>query len=142
MPDHKPLAVTSSAGGVVVGPERKILLVKQRGDTWSLPKGHVELGEQLVDAARREIYEESGVHDLVYITFLGEYQRMKELSVRFGGPELKMISIFLFETSQHILNPIDYENPQAAWVPKELVADLLSYKEDRDFFLSIINRFD
>ena len=55
---------TRSAGGVVVNAEGKVLVVNQHGTSWSLPKGHIEDGEDALAAARREIYEESGVSDL------------------------------------------------------------------------------
>ena len=51
-------------GGVVVR-DGKALIVKRahepRKGEWSLPGGRVELGETLVDAARREIFEETGL---------------------------------------------------------------------------------
>lgn len=45
--------------------EGRALIVKRahepRKGEWSLPGGHVELGETLVDAVRREIKEETGL---------------------------------------------------------------------------------
>ena len=139
MSDETSPLETTSAGGVVVNPGGFILVVKQRGETWSLPKGHVEKGESLIDAARREIYEESGVSDLIYVEHLGEYRRRKELS-RFGGPELKQITLFLFFTNQTRLGPIDCDNTEALWVPSEDVTRLLTYSEDREFFLQITEK--
>ena len=36
---------TQTAGGVVVNKKGRILVVNQRGTSWSLPKGHIEPGE-------------------------------------------------------------------------------------------------
>ena len=51
-------------GGVVVK-DGKALIVKRahepRKGEWSIPGGRVELGESLVEAARREIKEETGL---------------------------------------------------------------------------------
>ena len=47
---------TRSAGGVVVNDYGKILVVNQRGTSWSLPKGHIEENESEVEAAKRETY--------------------------------------------------------------------------------------
>ena len=68
---------TESAGGIVLNQENKILIVNQNHDSWSLPKGHVDPGETILEAAKREIYEESGVSQLEYIKDLGFYQRFK-----------------------------------------------------------------
>ena len=38
-----------------------LLLVRHRVFGWSCPGGHVEPDESLVDAARRELYEETGL---------------------------------------------------------------------------------
>ena len=59
--------VTVSAGGVVINGQKMILVVNQNGTSWSLPKGHVDLGEEPLQAAIREITEESGVDDLHFL---------------------------------------------------------------------------
>lgn len=132
---------TTSAGGVVVGPGGGILVVSQRGTHWSLPKGHVEPGESLEEAARREIAEESGVTDLHLIGPLGSYVRFK--IGKNGGEdptERKTLVFFLYHSSQEVLRPTDAHNPEARWVPPRDVADLLSHPKDRDFFLSVLPR--
>lgn len=53
--------------GVSVGLWRgdEVLLIRRGGETfgglWSFPGGHVEWGESLADAARREVFEETGL---------------------------------------------------------------------------------
>lgn len=106
---------TRSAGGIVISPEGGVLVINQHGASWSLPKGHVEGDETLLDAARREIYEESGIMDLELVMDLGHYERF-----RLGEDgledvsELKTIFIFLFRTRTVLLQPLDVENPRIA----------------------------
>jgi ADP-ribose pyrophosphatase YjhB (NUDIX family) len=128
---------TTSAGGVVLGPDKRILVVSQHGTSWSLPKGHVEAGESLLEAARREIFEETGVRELEFVRELGSYQRFK--IGKEGGEdesELKTIHMFLFRTSESRLSPVDADNPEARWVGMEEAAALLTHPSDREFFLS------
>lgn len=130
---------TRSAGGVVVNSKGEVLVVSQHGTSWSLPKGHVEEGEETLAAARREIYEESGVKDLELIAELGSYRRHR--IGKDGGEdrsELKEIEMFLFRTSETSLSPVDAENPEARWVEPEDVPGLLTHKKDREFFQSVI----
>jgi len=131
---------TQTAGGVVIGNNNRILLVSQRNNVWSLPKGHIDPGENELQAAIREIYEESGVKELNLIKKLGEYSRYK-IAKNNGDDksELKTIHIYLFKTSQIKLKPIDPDNPEAIWVEKDKVVDCLTHKKDKEFFLSIIN---
>ncbi len=127
------------AGGVVVGPHGKIVVVNQNNNSWSLPKGHVDRGEDPITAARREIYEESGVMDLTFVRELGVYERYRRsLS---GGDDLsehKTIHMFLFRTHQEKLQPMDPDNPVALWVDKQSVSELLSATKDKEFFEQII----
>jgi 8-oxo-dGTP pyrophosphatase MutT (NUDIX family) len=126
---------TRSAGGVVLNPEGRVLIVSQKGTSWSLPKGHIEEGENELEAARREIYEESGVSRLELIKELGSYQRFKlGRDGREDRSELKTIHLFLFRTSETTLRPVDPDNPEARWVDLEEAAQLLTHPHDRDFF--------
>ena len=56
---------TQSAGGVVLNKKNEVLVVNQRGNSWSLPKGHIEDGEDKIQTAKREVYEESGINQLI-----------------------------------------------------------------------------
>ena len=132
---------TKSAGGVVINQDGLVLVVNQNGTSWSLPKGHIEEGESEIEAAKRETHEESGIDQLELVKELGSYQRYK---IGKDGSEdqseLKTIFIYLFKTNQTALNPIDPDNPEAKWVSKEEVTELLTHPKDKEFFLSVIDK--
>jgi len=131
---------SESAGGVVINNKGFILIVNQYGTSWSLPKGHIEGGETKVDAAKREIYEESGIKDLDLIKELGDYQRFKiDKNGNEDRSEFKTIYMFLFKTSEDILKPVDPENPQAKWINKKEVVNILTHPKDKEFYLSVLN---
>jgi ADP-ribose pyrophosphatase YjhB (NUDIX family) len=129
---------THSAGGVVTNSEGKVLVVSQQGTSWSLPKGHIDPGEDALGAARREIYEESGIRDLEFVRELGSYERHK-IGVNGGDDrsELKVITMFLFRTGETLLKPVDADNPEAKWVEKSKVARLLTHEKDKEFFQGV-----
>ncbi len=130
---------TESAGGVVLDAEGRVLLVSQHGTSWSLPKGHVEEGEGYLEAARREIYEESGVKELELLRPLGSYTRGRlSREGREDSSELKTIHLFLFRTSETALKPVDPENPEAVWVEQGRVASTLTHPKDGEFFESLL----
>jgi ADP-ribose pyrophosphatase YjhB (NUDIX family) len=126
---------TRIAGGVVINEFDEIIVVSQKGKikTWSLPKGHVEEGETELETAIREIYEESGAKNLDFIKPLGTYERHS----MDDETELKIRTFFLFKTLKQKLNPIDKENPEAIWVHKNKVSELLTHPKDKEFFLKI-----
>jgi len=133
--ENKHIKQTKSAGGIVINKDGDILVVNQNGTTWSLPKCHVEKGENDLDTAKRETYEESGIKDLEIVKSLGEYQRFK--LAKDGSEnksELKSIKFYLFKTSEKNIKPIDSENPEARWVEKNKVLNLLTHPKDKEFF--------
>jgi len=126
---------TQSAGGIVLNKKGQVLVVDQGGKSWSLPKGHIEKDEEILKTAKREIYEETGVSKLKFIKNLGSYKR-KSLN---NKNEIKTIYMFLFETDQEDLKPVDHHNHEARWVDKDKVADLLTHPKDKKFFIQIKN---
>ena len=133
-----PSNVTVSAGGVVLNKQGMVLLVNQNGTSWSLPKGHIDPGEEPLQAATREIMEESGVGDLHLLSTLGAYGRYK-IGKNEGEDkqEWKTLLFFLFKTDQIDLKPQDPHNPEARWVHPDKVEALLTHPKDKAFYKSI-----
>ena len=130
---------TFTAGGVVLNAKGEVLVVNQRGNSWSLPKGHIDPGEDDLAAARREIAEESGITQLDFVKPLGTYERHR--IGKNGGEdttELKQMRFFLFRTNQSKLAPTDPVNPEARWIARDKVSELLTHPKDRDFFERIL----
>ncbi len=69
-------------GGVVIHRQRALLIRRGREPLkgeWSIPGGVVELGEELAEAARRELKEETGldVEPLAVIAVLDRIERVR-----------------------------------------------------------------
>lgn len=130
---------THSAGGVVLNAEGAVAVVSQRGKSWSLPKGHRDGDEALIETAKREIAEETGLTQLTCIQELGTYERPKMTSEdKDGHDEMKVMTFFLFTTRERTLSPHDKDNPEAQWVPLEDVASRLTHPKDKTFFRKIM----
>ena len=131
--------IVRSAGGVVLNAKGQVLVVNQNRNSWSLPKGHLDAGEDELTAAKREIYEESGISELELVTELGTYDRSRiGLTGGDDTSEIKRITLFLFRTRQEKLSPQDPRNPEARWLSFEDAAKILTHPKDRDFFLSTL----
>ena len=132
---------TRSAGGVVVNDLGQVLIAAHQNDVWGLPKGHVDDGEDPLAAAKREIAEETGVTVLEYIKDLGSFTRFRiGLNGEDDKSELKTITFYHFKSNQVDLKPTDPHNPDARWVNKNEIVNLLTHPKDKEFFNSIINQ--
>ena len=118
-----------SAGGVIVEGDRVLLVHTKtlRGKpVWTFPKGLIEAGEQSVQAALREVQEETGyqcqiVQELPASTYW--FQR-GEQRVR------KTVRWFLMQPVQKV-GEHDTEIDAVAWVPFTEAERRLSYSSDR-----------
>ncbi len=65
-------------------------------DYWDFPKGHIEKVEKEIDAAKREVEEETGLKD---IEFLEGFKSSIRYFFRFKGENiLKFVTFYLAET--------------------------------------------
>lgn len=80
-----------AAGGVVTAPDGTLLLIERNG-RWDLPKGKVEPGETLLQAATRESNEETGLD----VFALHNQNPLKTYHIYnlYGGWHLKQTSWF------------------------------------------------
>ncbi len=113
-----------SAGGIVARIDNDriyIALTGERGlSGYVLPKGHVEAGESIAQAAAREIAEEAGLSHLTLIAPLGTKERLS-----FDKRSWKKTHYFLFLTDQSEGKPTDPQHDyEIKWVPLEAVPDL------------------
>ena len=94
---------------------------------WSLPKGHLELGESPEEAAVREVEEETGIRGRVLghlgtidFWFVAEQRRVH-----------KTVHHYLLEAEGGELSDADVEVVEVAWVPLEDVPARLAYADER-----------
>lgn len=126
-----------SAGGIVLNDQNEIVLVQSQAGNWGFPKGHVEEKESLLEAAKREIFEETGLKEAVCVRELGSYNRFTNNDP--STEDLKIIHLFFFTSERFPVQPHDPDNPAAKWVKMEDVEDQLSFEVDRDFWKKIKN---
>lgn len=120
-----------SAGGVIVkneGGKFLILLLRDvRFPEWYLPKGHVEPGETLEEAALRDVAEEAGMHQVQIHFLLGSYERFVE-----KAQEMKTIHYFLMSPTQdEVPSKPDNEHVELQWFPLEALP-LMYLPEQKD----------
>jgi diadenosine hexaphosphate hydrolase (ATP-forming) len=128
---------TESAGGIVRNPRGEIALVKHDGWFWGFPKGHVDEGEGIEAAARRETAEEVGITELSLVCAFKPYRRAKGGDEDKPDAEMKTIHMFLFDTTQEQFNLTDPRHDEARWVAPDDVSGMLSNPKDKEFFESI-----
>jgi len=54
----------SRAGIILFDDKRRVVLVQNWVENWTLPRGVIKTGEEPRDAAIRELYEETGIKDI------------------------------------------------------------------------------
>jgi 8-oxo-dGTP pyrophosphatase MutT (NUDIX family) len=127
----------TSAGGLVIdgidGPKDSqvaalIGRIDRRGRMlWSLPKGHIELGETAEQTAIREVAEETGIQGTV-LAALGsiDYWFVTE-----GRRVHKTVHHYLMRFLDGELSDEDVEVSEVAWVPLKELASKLAYADER-----------
>ena len=128
--------IERSAGGVVVrllGGTWHVLLIKDPYGKWSLPKGHMEGGESMREAAAREVEEETAVRpDLV-----GPKIDTVDWTFRHGDDTVhKYCTFFLMRSRAGDPAPRREEGiTDCAWLPLSDAATRIVYEDTRGVVL-------
>jgi 8-oxo-dGTP pyrophosphatase MutT (NUDIX family) len=120
------MADFKQAGAIVVragktGPRILLVTARRNPDNWIFPKGHVEVGETLRDAAVREAREEAGVEGKV-IAFAGR------MSFDFGEHSYR-VSYFIVRTEDA---GEEREGRQLRWLKYKQALKRLTFEETQE----------
>lgn len=121
----------TTSGGVVFRRNDKggveILLIQDAKNRWTIPKGHVEPGEEPKQTAEREIREETGLQEMRVYSWLGKvnfrYRREHTLV-------LMTMHIYLVEGrgDTNKLKPEDWLSG-IKWLPSTEAVDKIAYDD-------------
>jgi 8-oxo-dGTP pyrophosphatase MutT (NUDIX family) len=103
---------------------------------WEFPKGGVDAGETVDEAALRELHEETGIAR-ESIRMIDEFQHREEYRFTSGKGDSrtlirKEVTYFLAESSSTDVKLSAHEASQFAWLPLEDAIRKLKYKARRD----------
>ena len=121
-----------TAGGVVFRHNPKtggieFLLIQDSKNRWTIPKGHIEEGEEAKQTASREITEETGLQEMDVLSWLGKinfrYRRVQSLV-------LMTTEIFLVRAKGDTdkLTPEDWMN-DVKWLDSKDALDKIEYED-------------
>ncbi len=122
-----------SAGGVVVRDGQVVVIVPTRraadgSRVLALPKGHVDPGETPIEAAKREVREETGI-DAEPVVELGESRYWYR---RDGKTIGKRVTFYLFDHAEGNTEDHDDEVEEVRWIPLQEAVTALSHTAERE----------
>jgi 8-oxo-dGTP pyrophosphatase MutT (NUDIX family) len=126
-----------SAGGLVVQDRadgRWVLLIARRSATgllqWTLPKGGLEEGESLQEAAVREVREETGIHARITgeLGVIDYWFVWRPDAVRYH----KYVHYYVMDPLAGHLHERDDEAEHVSWLPIGHALDRMSHPNERE----------
>ena len=120
----KKFPIVEAAGGLVKRTDNKLLFIF-RNNKWDLPKGGVEKKELIIDAAKREVTEETGVSDIIVEKKISETYHIFKKGKRFRLKKtywFKMSTTYMGKTNPQTEEGIE----KTKWVSNKNIEDILN----------------
>ena len=122
-----------SAGFVLYsmdGGVRKYLLLRHRyGGHWGFPKGHIEVGENEMDAALRETREETGIADVHHIP---GFRKLSRYHFHRGTEPVFKENVYFLANTAYSKPVLSREHTQAEWLPYAEARERLTFDDVRE----------
>lgn len=117
-----------SAGGIVLNGQGQVLLTQHSSNHyWGFPKGNLEEGESMKEAALREVKEEAGIQAEV-LEKVGDSKYVYTLN---NEKIFKVVSIFLMKYLSGDPKDHDWEVSEADWFEPNEALKKLSFSQDK-----------
>lgn len=118
-----------SAGGIVFNEKGEVLITKHSlNHHWGFPKGWIEEGQTIEEAAVREVREEGGVEAAIR----GKVGYTKYIYTRADEKVFKVVTYFLMEYISGDPKDHDFEMEDAGWFTTEGALKTLDFSRDKD----------
>ncbi|MFA6252120.1 MAG: NUDIX domain-containing protein [Candidatus Paceibacterota bacterium] len=119
------------AGGIIVNNNKSKIAIIYRANSndWSFPKGHIENGENPLNACIREIKEETGLS----VELL---KKLPDMNYENGSGDRVNLTMYLVQSKEISFIP---EHPKdiIKWVDIDEVENILSYKNLKEYYHEI-----
>ena len=116
-----------------VGVRRTFLLVQHHAGHWGFPKGHAEPGEASIEAATRELAEETGLED-VHVAATPRFAEQYVFTKRSGRVVEKTVTYFLGTVRSGDVVVQAEEIRDFLWADAAATREQLSFDEARSLF--------
>lgn len=117
------------SAGFIVFNKGKFLLLHYGAGHWDFPKGHIEKGETIEEAARRELEEETGIKDIYIVP--GFEEKLGYFFKRDGKIVHKEVVFFLAETKTSSVK-LSHEHIGYKWLSYHEALAQLTFKSAKD----------
>ncbi|MBI5797346.1 NUDIX domain-containing protein [Candidatus Woesearchaeota archaeon] len=115
--------------GIIVFNQDKWLIIKYIGGHWGFSKGHKEEGEEPLETARRELFEETGIKAFYIVK---DFQEKEEYFFKKEGKTVhKEVIYFLAETPETEAK-LSEEHTEYKWLDYQQAMNLLTFKETKE----------
>ena len=147
------LPMRSGVGIIVLNKKNKVFVGKRKdnpGDRWQMPQGGIDVGENYIDAMKRELIEETSIRNIKIIKQIEQtyqYQLPDNLigiiwKGKFRGQKQKwFITRFLGNDNEININTKYPEFIDWKWIDPKMLPDVI-VKFKKDLYLNLLKEIN